>query len=183
MSLSVEDQLMKKVAEGCQKSFGQLFELHGSLILGYAVKLLQNKAFAEDIAQEVWVKLVKAAPNYQAQGQFKSWVLTMTRNLCFNKMKADRRLTFVEDTTQVEGFIEPSENFEEQLIVDQKMEGLKRVLDQLPENQRISLLMVAAEGLSYEEVAHELSISVSATKSLIHRARKTINEKLKKEAL
>lgn len=183
MSLSHEDQLMEKIAQGCSKSFGALFDLYGSVIFGYACKLIKDKASAEDIAQEVWVKIAKAAPSYQGQGQFKSWALTMTRNLCFNKLKADKRLQFYEDISDLQETIEQDDNMETKLLNESKMSKVNEVLNSLPENQRVSLLLVTVEGLSYEEVAEQLSISVGATKSLIHRARKTLNEKLGKEVL
>lgn len=183
MSLSFEDEMMKKIAQGCSKSFAALFEAYGPIILGYAIKLLNNQALAEDITQEVWVKIARVAPQYQAQGQFKPWILTMTRNLCFNKLKADKRIQFHEDMTELSELAEPMESAEDKLLSDSKMELVNSVLDELPENQRICLLLVTVEDMSYEEVAEHLSISLGATKSLIHRARKTLNEKLGKEVL
>lgn len=183
MSLSFEDELMKKIAQGCSKSFAALFEAYGPMILGYAFKLIGNKATAEDIAQEVWLKIAKVAPSYQAQGQFKPWIFTMTRNLCFNKLKADKRLQFHDDMTELSESMEPQDTAEDKLLSESKMSQVNAVLEELPENQRIGLLLVTVEGLSYEEVAHELKLSLGATKSLIHRARKTLNEKLGKEVL
>lgn len=181
MSSNQDDELMVKLAQGCSKSFETLFNLYGSLILGYATKLLKNKASAEDISQEVWVKIAKAAPNYQPQGQFKAWAFTLTRNLCFNKMKSDQRLQFYEDVTQLAEANDTSETIETKYFNDKKVEEVSSLLDSLPDNQRISLLLVAIEGMSYEEVAEHMSISIGATKSLIHRARKTLNEKFGKE--
>lgn len=178
MSLSFEDQMMSKIAQGCSKSFAVLFEAYGPIVLGYAFKLVNNKATAEDIAQEVWVKIAKAAPQYQAQGQFKPWVLTMTRNLCFNKLKADKRLQFYEDMTDLSEQAEQEDSSEDKMILQSKMELLNAALDELPENQKVCLLLVTVEDLSYEEAAQHLSISLGAAKSLIHRARKTLNEKL-----
>lgn len=183
MSLSFEDEMMKKIAQGCSKSFGALFEAYGPIILGYATKLLNDKNAAEDITQEVWVKIAKVASQYQAQGQFKSWIFTMTRNLCFNKLKADKRLQFHEDMTELSELAEPVESIESKMISGAKMDQVSAALDDLPENQKICLLLVTVEGLSYEQVAEHLSISLGATKSLIHRARKTLNEKLGKEVL
>ena len=183
MSLSFEDEMMKKIAQGCSKSFAALFEAYGPLVLGYATKLMNNRATAEDLAQEVWVKIAKVAPQYQAQGQFKPWIFTMTRNLCFNKLKSDKRLQFFEDMTELSELAEQEESIEHKMVNSSKMDLVNAVLDELPENQKLCLLLVTVEGLSYEEVANQLSISLGATKSLIHRARKTLNEKLGKEVL
>ncbi len=183
MSLSFEDEMMKKIAQGCSKSFAALFEAYGPIILGYANKLLNNKATAEDIAQEVWVKIAKVAPQYQAQGQFKPWIFTMTRNLCFNKLKSDKRLQFFEDMTDLSEMAEQEESIEHKLVNSSKMALVTEVLDDLPANQKICLLLVTVEGLSYEQVADQLSISLGATKSLIHRARKTLQERLGKEVI
>ncbi len=181
MSLSFEDEMMKKIAQGCSKSFAVLFNAYGSVILGYASKLIKDKATAEDIAQEVWLKIAKVAPSYQPQGQFKAWIFTMTRNLCFNKLKADKRLQFYEDMTELSEQLDPQESAEDKLLNDSEMNQVSAVLDDLPENQRVALLLVTVEGLSYDVVASELNLSLGATKSLIHRARKTLNEKLNKK--
>ncbi len=178
MSLSFEDEMMDGIARGCSKSFAALFEAYGSILLGYANKFLKNQATAEDITQEVWVKIAKVAPQYQAQGQFKAWVFTMTRNMCFNKLKADKRLQFKEDMTELSELAEPSITAEDKMLSDAKMGQVNEILSELPENQKVCLLLVTVEGLSYEEVANCLSISLGATKSLIHRARKTLNERL-----
>lgn len=178
---ATDDELMAKIATGCSKSFALLFEAYGSLVLGYATRLMKDRNIAEDMAQEVWVKVAKAAPTYQAQGQFKAWLLTLTRNLCFNKIKADGRLQFFEDTSVLQEEQDLTQNFETQMLFEFNMARIKKGMDELPDNQRISLTLLVTEELSYEQIADHLQISVSATKSLIHRARKNLLDKLKQE--
>lgn len=178
---TTDDQLMVEIAKGCPKSFALLFEAYGSVVLGYATRLMKNKNLAEDMAQEVWVKVAKAAPTYQGQGQFKAWILTLTRNLCFNKLKADQRLQFVEDPSTLNSAEQISENLETQFLFEAHMAQVKKAIDELPDQQRLAITLLATEGLSYESISDHLEISVSATKSVIHRARQNLIKKLKQE--
>lgn len=179
---SLDDQLMAEVAKGCSKSFAMLFETYGRVVLGYATRLMKNQGLAEDISQEVWVKVVKAAPSYHGQGQFKAWVLTLTRNLCFNKLKADKRLNFVEDPNTLPSPSTNEENAlstpETQMILEHDMLQVKEAIDSLPESQRLALTLLIAEDLNYESIADHLELSISATKSLIYRARQNVIKKL-----
>ena len=69
-----DDELMGKIAEGCSDSFNVLFERHGPKVFGYAKKILGDHERAEDVSQEIWVKVVQQAPSYSKEGYFKAWV-------------------------------------------------------------------------------------------------------------
>ncbi len=173
---------MVKIASGCQKSFGVLFDRHGGKVLGYAKKILSDHEKAEDVSQEIWIKVVKLAPNYKGEGFFKAWVMTMTRNTCLNIIRKDQRITFKDDVSDViEQGVTLDSDFEKKLEQSFNIEIIKQALDDLPEMQRLTLTLLITEELSYEEIAKEYDLSVSATKSLIFRARKSLQEKLKPE--
>lgn len=175
-----DDQWMKEIAKGCSKSFALLFEAHGSLVLGYAKRLMKDQNTAEDISQEVWMKVVRASSTYQGQGHFKAWLLTLTRNLCFNKLKADQRLQFTDNTEELTlNTDQETESLETQMLFESHLTQIKEAIDDLPENQRLALTLLVVEDLSYESISDHLEISVSATKSLIHRARQNVIKKLK----
>lgn len=178
-----DDLLMQEIAKGCSKSFAQLFEVYASLVQGYATRLLKNQDSAEDISQEVWMKVVRASSTYQGQGHFKAWLLTLTRNLCFNKLKAEKRLQFTDEADDLTSLVEDTqqENLETQMLFDSHMTQVKQTIDELPENQRLAITLLAVEEMSYESIADHLEISVSATKSLIHRARQNLIKKLKEK--
>lgn len=177
-----DDELMVKIASGCQKSFSVLFERHGGKILGYAKKILSDHEKAEDVSQEIWMKVVKLAPNYRGEGFFKAWVMTMTRNTCLNILRKDQRLSFKDDVSDViEQGASLDDDFEKKMQQSFNLEIIKEALNELPEMQKLTLTLLITEELSYEEIAKEYDLSVSATKSLIFRARKSLQEKLKKE--
>lgn len=179
-SAKLDDELMQEIAKGCSKSFGLLFEAHGSLVLGYAKRLMKDQNMAEDISQEVWMKVVRASSTYQSQGHFKAWLLTLTRNLCFNKLKVEQRLLFTEDAEELSTAVDhESENLETQMLFESHITQIKEAIDELPENQRLAITLLVVEELSYESISDHLEISVSATKSLIHRARQNLLKKLK----
>ena len=179
-SAKLDDELMQGIAKGCSKSFGLLFEAHGSLVLGYAKRLMKDQNMAEDISQEVWMKVVRASFTYQGQGHFKAWLLTLTRNLCFNKLKVEQRLHFTDNTEELSAAVDhESENLETQMLFESHITQIKEAIDELPENQRLAITLLVVEELSYESISDHLEISVSATKSLIHRARQNLLKKLK----
>lgn len=175
-----DDELMEKIAEGCSKSFSVLFERHGSRVLGYAKKILGDAERAEDVSQEIWMKVVKQAPSYSKEGYFKAWVMTMTRNQCLNIIRKDQRITFKEDVSELMDR-EFESDFEKKILESSDIEELKKALDELPENQRLALTILISEDVSYEDLAKQLDLSLSALKSLIHRARKSLQKKLQRE--
>lgn len=170
---------MKQIAEGSEKAFTTLFRRHSNIVLGYSSKLLNSRSLGEDIAQEIWMKVVKMASSYQDTGQFKPWILTMTRNASFDYL---RRQKFLADAG--EDFAGNSEDVSRQSIeslmaIQENISRVQKALAELPVNQRAALLLWMTEDLSYDQIAHELDSSVSSVKSLLFRARETLTAKLK----
>lgn len=171
-----DDDLIELISKGDQKAFKELFSRYGNIFLGYAMSLMKNKPQAEDITQDVWVKIVKLAPNYESKGQFVAWSYTMIRNQAFNILKskswsASEDLENVVETLSVE-------SFEEELINEQNLSVIKETIRNLPEAQRISLSIWLNENLSYEEIADHMNLSVGSVKTHIFRAKETIRKKL-----
>ncbi len=180
-----DDGLMDLVASGDQRAFGELFSRYGGKVLGFAKKILGDLERAEEASQDIWVKVVKQAPNYQKEGYFNAWVMTMIRNHCLNIIRKDRRLSFKEDVGE---YIDSEHqgSFEKDIFNKYEIEQVSRAMDQLPDKQRVALTLLVTEELSYEELAKHMEASVGAVKSMIHRARKTLQnelgDKIKKEA-
>lgn len=174
---ATDDELMVLVADGDQKAFGELFERHGGKVLGFAKKMLGDLERAEEASQDIWVKVVKQAPSYQKEGYFKSWVMTMVRNHCLNIIRKDKRLSFQEDVGEhIDS--EHQASFEKDLLNKYDLEIVSEAMQSLPEKQRVALTILITEELSYEELAETMNASVGAVKSMIFRARKTLQETL-----
>ena len=92
-----DDQLMSRIAKGDSKAFQKLFDRHSGLVFGYAMQLLNRREQAEDLSQEIWMKVLRQSPHYQPQGHFVAWLRTLTRNAAFNKIRNQKRWTLSTD--------------------------------------------------------------------------------------
>lgn len=174
-----EDIWIQHLAKGDQSAFNCLFSHYGDLVFGYCLKLLQNRDRAEDASQEVWVKVLKSAHRYEGRGRLRAWLLQITRNTCFNFFR-DQKKNRAEDLSDVDVDVEDftQDSVLNTLTEAQNIVQLKQHIQDLPDNQRMALMIWMTEELSYEEIAAQLQLSVSAVKSLLFRARQTLKEKL-----
>ncbi len=173
-----DDDLMDLVAKGKSGAFDELFERHGGKILGFARRLLGDLERAEEASQDVWVKVVKQAPNYQKAGFFKSWVMTLVRNHCLNIIRKDKRLSFEENIGEKIDS-EHRASFEKDLFAKYDVLAVSKAMESLPEKQRVALTILITEELSYEELSEAMGASLGAVKSMVFRARKALQEKLR----
>jgi RNA polymerase sigma-70 factor (ECF subfamily) len=151
-------------------------------------RMLHDATEAEDIAQNVFIQVHKSASRYQVSSKFTTWLFTIARNLCLNELR--RRSRHPADSMEAahpENEEQPWQQFEdkktfsppETLLHGELERKIEQAVAELPENQRTAILLCRQDELSYEEIAKVLRCSVSATKSLIHRGRETLKEKLK----
>jgi len=182
-----DDVLMAKIGRSDMKAFRELFERHGGHVLGYAQKYVSSREKAEDITQDVWMKVIRLAPSYNGEGHFVAWIYTITRNMCLNELRGERRLvvsdTIVDDAESAQAIeLPPAQTLEDEILSKENWAELKGCIDSLPETQRVALLMYAVEDLSYDDIARELETTVGAVKSLIFRARGHIAKQVKNVA-
>ncbi|MGD0251460.1 MAG: sigma-70 family RNA polymerase sigma factor, partial [Verrucomicrobiota bacterium] len=143
---------------------------------------------AEDLAQNVFLQVYKSRSRYQRTAKFSTWLFTIARNLCLNELRRRSRhpAESIEEA-HAEHEDRPRQQYEdksqiappEKLLHGELAQKIEEALAGLPENQRTAILLCRQEDLSYEEIAEILDCSLSATKSLIHRGRETLKEKLK----
>jgi len=177
-----DDELMGLIAEGHSKAFETLFDRYSGKVLGYAKIMLGSVEKGEEASQDIWVKVVKQAPHYQKEGYFNAWVMTMIRNHCLNIIRKDKRIFFHEDV-EVLMESEAVAPFEEDIFNKKDIIQVSKLMELLPEKQRIALTILVTEEPSYEELAEQMGASVGAVKSMIHRARKTLHAQMKTEAV
>jgi RNA polymerase sigma-70 factor (ECF subfamily) len=172
----IDSACMRGLAEGDQVAFTQLVERWQSSLINFFFRATSNRADAEDLAQETFIELHRAASRYQPQGNFNAFLFTLARRRLIDgyRKKARRPLEYVD----------PSEFFMQAQpeAVDHSREieeAFHRALAALPDNQREAILLLQQQALSYEEIAQVLEASVSAVKTWIHRARTHLREELK----
>jgi RNA polymerase sigma-70 factor (ECF subfamily) len=180
--------LMLKARQGDAAAFSELVEKFKQPVMNLAFQTLRDPVEAEDLAQNAFVQAWKSAPRYEPTAKFSTWLFTIARNLCLNEIRrrarhpADSLDQMREDADSrplyqtVDKRAAPAG---EELLRGELVEKVDAALAALPENQRTALLLCRQEELSYEEIAAVLGCSLSATKSLIHRARETLRLRLK----
>ncbi len=188
VNLDPDAALMLRVKQGDGGAFTELVEKYKQPVLNLAFRTLRDLTEAEDLAQNVFVQVWKAAPRYEPTAKFSTWLFTITRNLCLNEIRRRTRHPAESlDQTRDDADDQPLYQVEDKrvapatevLLRGELVEKVDAALAVLPENQRTALLLCRQEELSYEEIAAVLGCSLSATKSLIHRARETLKLKLK----
>ena len=187
-NLDPDAALMLRVKQGDTAAFTALVEKYKQPVMNLAWRTLRDETEAEDLAQNVFVQAWKSADRYQATAKFSTWLFTIARNLCFNEIRRRVRHPAESlDQTRDDSEEQPLHQVVDKRIAaapDEMLRGeleakVDEALTALPENQRTALLLCRQEELSYEEIAEVLGCSLSATKSLIHRARETIKARLK----
>jgi RNA polymerase sigma-70 factor, ECF subfamily len=188
VNLDPDTALMLRAKQGDSGAFTALVEKYKQPVMNLAFRTLRDLTEAEDLAQNVFVQVWKAAPRYEPTAKFSTWLFTIARNLCLNEIRRRTRHPAESlDQTREDADDQPLYQVEdkrvapapEELLRGELVEKVDAALAGLPENQRTALLLCRQEDLSYEEIATVLDCSLSATKSLIHRARETLKHKLK----
>lgn len=180
--------LMLHVKRGDRAAFGELVGKYQQPLFNFISRYLRDEAEAEDLAQNVFLQVYKSRQRYQQTAKFSTWLFTIARNLCLNEIRRRSRHPAESlDEPHTEHEDQPQRQYEDKsspLPVDQLLHGelqgkIEAALADLPEAQRTAILLCRQDELSYEEIAKVLGCSLAATKSLIHRGRETLKDKLK----
>jgi len=181
------EDLMARITEGDEYAFELLVGRHQSSILNLIYRFIGDRTKSQDLAQEVFIRVWQAAGSYQPKAKFTTWIYRITANLCINELKSSRRrklfqfLRFGEDqeNTIEEVLVDASPSPEDLLLSREQSRRISDALQSLPANQRMALVLRRYDNLSYQEIAKILNCSVSAVESLLIRAKRTLQEKLK----
>jgi len=178
-------RLMQLVAEGDTSAFEQLIERHQALVAGTVARMLGSNSDVEDIAQQVFIRVWKSARRYVPRAKFTTWLLKITRNLVFNELRRSKRHAHVPlqsepgaEETPLKDETNPAPDAS--LLETELQRAIEEAIMQLPESQRMALVLRRYEQLSYEEIAEVLNLSVPAVKSVLFRARTELRTRLSK---
>jgi RNA polymerase sigma-70 factor (ECF subfamily) len=176
-------RLMHLVASGDTVAFETLIERHQALIAGTVARMLGSNSDVEDIAQQVFIRVWKSASRYVARAKFTTWLLKITRNLVFNEMRRAKRHPHVPVQIDPEAEELPLRDEmtatpDARLLQEELQSKIDSAIAQLPDTQRMALVLRRYQELSYEEIAEVLELSVPAVKSLLFRARTELRERL-----
>jgi len=178
-------RLMELVSHGDTSAFETLVERHQSLVGGTVAHMLGSNSDVEDISQQVFIRVWKSARRYVPRAKFTTWLLKITRNLVFNELRRSKRHAHVPLQTDpgAEEFPLKDEKNpapDASLLETELQQAIDDAIAQLPESQRMALILRRYEQLSYEEISEVLDLSVPAVKSVLFRARTELRARLSK---
>lgn len=176
-------RLMQLVSAGETDAFEALVERHQRLVVGTVARMLGNNSDVEDIAQQVFVRVWKSAKRYVPRAKFTTWLLKITRNLVFNELRRRSRHARVPLQLEQEEEQRPVKDEhamapDASLLEQELQRAIEAAIAQLPETQRMAVVLRRYDDLSYEQIADVLDQSVPAVKSLLFRARTELRSHL-----
>ena len=180
-----DERLMMMFREGSAEGFDLLFAKYHGAVHRFITHLVRDAASADDLLQEVFLRVARAAPTYRPTAKFRTWLFRIARNCCLNAIEGSRIRQGIQAELAREGRFpsdasppgrEPSPD--ECAEANETMHRLRNALGQLAERQREALVLYAMEGMAYREIALVMEIPVNTVKTLIHRARDALAERL-----
>jgi RNA polymerase sigma-70 factor (ECF subfamily) len=179
-------QLMLRFQDGEESCFEQLVERHKRRVFNLAYRFLGNYQDAEDVTQEVFIKIYQAKNMYKPKAKFTTWLYTICKNTCLKKLnKKKLNIVSIDDRMELqEGMVSrqvadshtPSPA--NSTLNNERVSIVKAAIDSLPVNQKMVVILYRYDRLSYEEIAKVMGCSIKAVKSLLHRAKINLKEKL-----
>ncbi len=180
-------RLMERVRAGDTDAFRELVETHQHRVIGTVTRMLGDANEAEDLSQQIFVRVWKSAPRWEPTAKFTTWLYTILRNLVFNecRRRARHKTTSLDAATDDEDhpqqFADTNVKPADTAMLDEEMQdAIERSIQELPEQQRMAVIMRRYQDVSYGEIAEVLDLTVPSVKSLLFRARTELREKLRK---
>jgi RNA polymerase sigma-70 factor (ECF subfamily) len=183
-ALDFDAELMLRVKEGDGASFGVLLEKHRSSVVHFLFRMVQNYAVAEELSQEVFLRVYRSRSTYEPTARFTTWLFRIATHLALNALrdgKNERLQARLDDDTgdmPVRQVSDRRPSVEQSLVYEVRLEEIRRAIAALPEKQRAAVLMHKYEEMEYSQIAKVLSCSESAVKSLLFRAYETLRARL-----
>jgi RNA polymerase sigma-70 factor (ECF subfamily) len=185
---SSDAAIMLRVAEGDEAGFTYLAEKYHRPMIHFLFRMVGNQAIAEELAQEVFLRVYRARESYRAEARFTTWLYRIATNLAVNHARDTRhernaQTVYLDQPDEETGtspdVADDEPSVEDRLLRDERMAAIRRHVMALPERQRMAVLMHKYQGMDYRQIGEVLKLSESATKSLLFRAYQTLREKLK----
>jgi RNA polymerase sigma-70 factor (ECF subfamily) len=180
--------VMLRVAAGDEGAFNFLVEKHNRPVIHFLYRMVHNQAVAEELAQEVFLRVYRARDSYRAEAKFTTWLYRIATNLAVNnardtKQERSAQTIYLDapdpETGTTPDVADDDPSVEQRLMKDERMAAIRNHVMALPERQRMAVLMHKYQGMDYKQIGDVLKLSESATKSLLFRAYQTLREKLK----
>lgn len=178
MSMITDFELYTKVQNGDKSALEQIYDRYEKLLFSFAYRMTQSQDSAEDVVQEVFIKLWRKKGVYsEEKGKFSSWLLTITRNTCLDFIRKTKK-----DEVELEdrdSMVNDEMSIEDQITWKEERHKLKTAMNHLAEEQRKVVDLFYFKGLSQQKIAEECNIPLGTVKGRIRLALKHLREKYK----
>lgn len=177
-------QAMLRVAAGDRRAFGLLFDRYHASVARFAFRFVGDRARAEELTQDIFVKLYRNAKAYKPSAQFKTFLFRVATNHCLNEVRrGEYRVTHTSTApTEEESGVDvagPEGERPDEAVAGKELErAVGQALEGLSERERAAFTMCRFEGMAYRDIAEALEASEAAVKSLIHRATLAVARKI-----
>jgi RNA polymerase sigma-70 factor, ECF subfamily len=181
-------EVMLRVRAGEESAFAFLVQKYRRPMLSFMYRMVRNQAAAEELAQEVFLRVYRSRETYTANAKFTTWLYRIATNLAVNHARDTRHerpevsVSLDEpdgETGLMPDLADGTPNVEENLLRRERLAAIRSHVQALPERQRMAVVMHKYQGMDYRQIAEVLHLSESATKSLLFRAYESLREKLK----
>ncbi len=188
MDVAGDAATMLRVAAGDESAFNFLVAKYHRPIVHFLFRMVHNQGIAEELAQEVFLRVYRSRESYRAEAKFTTWLYRIATNLGVNYARDTRRERGAqtlyldapdEETGTLPDVADEAPTVEQSLLREERMAAIRKHVMELPERQRMAVLMHKYQGLDYRQIGEVLKLSESATKSLLFRAYQTLRDRLK----
>jgi RNA polymerase sigma-70 factor (ECF subfamily) len=182
-----DSELIDRVKSGDQKAFKLVFDKYHAKVFNTCIGFLHNKSDADDITQDVFIEVYKSLNKFRGDSKLSTWIYRIAVNKSLNHIRDNKKSNWLNSietlfagTKSNEGEIKYASGDNPEIIFEdkEKAEMLHRAINSLPKNQKIAFTLNKYEDLSYKQISEVMDISLSSVESLIHRAKKNLQEKL-----
>jgi len=183
-----DSAIMLELRAGNMSGFDFLIQKYRRPIVNFMYRMVHNQAIAEELAQEVFLRVYRSRETYRAEARFSTWLYRIATNLGVNYARDNRHersasTVYLDqadpDTGTTPDVADTTPSAEDSLLRHERFNAIRQHVLELPERQRMAVLMHKYEGMDYKQIGDVLKLSESATKSLLFRAYQTLREKLK----
>ena len=173
-------RFLERLRRGDADAFEALVTTYQHRVFGVALRMLGNRADAQDAAQEVFLRAYRALPDFRGAAKLSTWLYSITSRLCLTRLGAgERRLTRQGDDT-LDRLPDAGPGPAAGVLQDEREAALHRAIAELSDERRMVVILRDLEGLAYEEIAVALSLELGTVRSRLHRARLDLKEKLER---
>lgn len=173
-------ELMLRFQKGDVSAFEELLRKYQKPLVNFVYRFLHSREEAEEIAQEIFLRVYASAGSYRPEAKFSTWIYRIATNLCLNEIRKTKGVVL--DSLETGGIDDEAMSLPDKSVpspqelteYSQLVEMIKKAIDRLPPRQRLAVILNKYQGLSYREIAEVMECSEGAVKSYLHRAKENL---------